>query len=170
MTDKDIIDEIINMRYKHDISMPNHFCKSVEILCEKQERQMKELNNQMTNKERIGELVIVDKMPDSCYFCKHSHVNASDGASCSLLHGKEIFCNFTDMAMSDRHKDCPLKTIQSIQNQKAVEALKKVKAEFDFEVEEEFGDYACDQDYITLDIWKVDEFLDNLIKELGGNV
>lgn len=56
----------------------------------------------------------------------------------------------------------------TIQNQKAVEALKEVKNWFDDKVEEAFGDYACDQDYITLNIWDIDNYIDQLIKEYGG--
>ncbi|MGN0960581.1 MAG: hypothetical protein ACI4PF_00110 [Christensenellales bacterium] len=47
-SEKDFWKDIVDIRYKHDISIPNNFCKSIERLCKKQEKEIsnaKEDNN-----------------------------------------------------------------------------------------------------------------------------
>lgn len=67
----------------------------------------------MADKEQIK--IYVDELPEGCYYkCQFW----KDGKC--LLTNKKVDaydCN------SKRHSDCPLKTIQSVQNQRVVEAL-----------------------------------------------
>lgn len=116
----------------------------------------------MTDKERIEEMekhftICVDKIPKSCSECQfyHSELSEYDG-----LYETCVWCGWD---FGKEH--CPLKTIQSVQNQKAVSALQKVKESIKFSVGireydiKEKDLYACVETV---------EFIDQLIKEYGG--
>lgn len=98
----------------------------------------------MTDKERIE--VYVNELPKSCEHC-------------TIYKSYLGFC-LTEFSRttpkSERHNKCPLKTIQLVQNQRAVEALEKVKEQIDDE-------FICESDYKALDI-----IINQIIKEYGG--
>lgn len=131
----------------------------------------------MTDKERIQ--VYVNRLPKNCYDCPCNY----DFDICRIADDSTDDWDVSAYGCSkkERHPNCPLKTIQSVQNQRAVEALEKVKKivndrltpdkEYLEELEEngQIGKY----DYYEIDT-RV-EFckyliiqIDQLIKEYGG--
>lgn len=74
----------------------------------------------MTDKERIK--VYVNRLPDNCYECKFcgKFKAPADRPEIECMH-----CNLMKK-LDTRSELCPLKTIQSVQNEKVVEVLKNV--------------------------------------------
>lgn len=111
----------------------------------------------MTDKERIE--IYINELPENCMECPFSSdaISCDDYCVCGAV--KNGMCQSYEQAKNK--EDCPLKTIQSVQNAKAVEALEKARKIFlnaTF-----FGDIE-----ITDDIKYVAQQIDNLIKEYGG--
>lgn len=108
----------------------------------------------MTDKERIE--VYVNRMPKNCMECLFGNEAVSSDDYCVCGAVKNGMCQSYEQAKNK--EDCPLKTIQSIQNQRVVEALEKVK---EFVIDYiEFKDEHQES-------WLY-EFIDQLIKEYGG--
>ncbi len=119
----------------------------------------------MTDKERIE--VYVSELPKCCHECVCCNVGYEEGVSCNLCEidmyeevgtklGKDGETEISIYKYETLPKECHLKTIQSIQNAKAVDALEKVQ--------EFMGNY-IDQNDDFDKLWK---YVENLIKEYGG--
>ncbi len=78
----------------------------------------------MTDKEEIQ--VCVSELPENCYDCLFYGVDCEQYPCYCLLSWKEV--GDSDENISEqRHSTCPLKTIKSVQNQRAIDELKIVK-------------------------------------------
>ena len=147
----------------------------------------------MTDKERIEELekpmrIYVDRLPKSCAEC----LMCRSGNLKLKRNGRYVEANtcvlglfYKYHSIDDEINTCPLKTIQSIQNQKAVEALQEVKErvkalrdleisavresrEFDFKTEDarlEWIKMKTENSKIYNNELKI---INQLISELGG--
>lgn len=115
----------------------------------------------MNDKERIE--VYVNELPAQCLDCRFAY----DGR-CQAHENGEYYC-----VENCRRSDCPLKTIQSVQNQNAVEALKKVKGHIMKDVDHkdklerkgdlsEYGKGGASRNIIII------AYINQLIREYGG--
>lgn len=114
----------------------------------------------MTDKERIY-LNEIPKRWEECPYARYEEAYGN-GHYCILRDG---ICPRLSEKTANEHKQlieqcCPLKTIQSIQNQRAVEALQKVK---------EYVNKPFDSDGCFKTAGDIYDYIDNLIKEYGGN-
>lgn len=110
----------------------------------------------MTDKERIE--VYVNKLPQTPDECP-CQCDTFCNLHCVNEYGQK---NYSAKNCFEDMKDCPLKTIQSVQNQRAVEALEKLKQ--DIWVDQYDDGYLDKQ----VDIYYLTEQIDQLIKEYGG--
>lgn len=115
----------------------------------------------MTDKERIE--VYVDSLPKCCRQCPCCNCEYESRLTCNLgTFDDEYYLQHISMLDKKRHRDCPLKTIQSVQNQRAVEALERLKNYSNKETDIGWGIIKqCSASDIKN---KIDE----LIKEYGG--
>lgn len=111
----------------------------------------------MTDKERIENLKSgnIPKRCEECFFSRKV-VNGNILYYECLIEDRDKYHIEDIDGYQVKVLNCPLKTIQSVQNEKAVEALQKVKEQIDDE-------FICESDYKALDI-----VIDKIIKEYGG--
>lgn len=115
----------------------------------------------MTDKERIE--IYVNKLPKSCDECPCLDYEQD----CRLLDDE----NLDWAGEHGKHTKCPLKTIQSVQNQKAIEQLEKVKEYIDKD-RTELIEYDTSSGSLMADAFLCDvkNFTNNIINELKGKV
>lgn len=120
----------------------------------------------MTDKERID--VYVNKLPKTCKEC----FCVNDNAFCNLYYkqNKEVLdCEYCNKEI---HTNCPLKTIQSVQNQVAIEQLEKVKElcdeRFNYWEQTEFKGNRYDEYDVSNAYLDIKVNIENIIRELGG--
>lgn len=114
----------------------------------------------MTDKERIE--IYVNELPKRCIDCPCMNNDGYGGYDCNLYykqHKKILGCEPYDDTIPNA---CPLKTIQSVQNQIAVEALEKVK-----ELVNEKSVWSSPFGHQKIHASTVEQIIDQLIKEYG---
>lgn len=123
----------------------------------------------MTDKERIE--VYVNELPRKCKDCPCMNDDSYGTYDCTLyykLNDRILSC---DPYENGRPKECPLKTIQSVQNRKAISALQEVKAHITKDVDykdelerrgdlSEYGKGGASRNIIII------AYIDQLIKSL----
>lgn len=140
----------------------------------------------MTDKERIE--VYVNELPKSCVecpMCRSGNIKLKKNGRYVEANTCVFGLFYKYHSIGDEIDTCPLKTIQSVQNQKAVEVLEKVKGrvkslrdleisavresrEFDFKTEDarlEWIKMKTENSKIYNSELKI---IDQLIKEYGG--
>lgn len=133
----------------------------------------------MTDKERIEELKKgnIPQKCEECYFARKVVCDTVSYYEC-LVEDRDRYHEEDIGGVKVKVIDCPLKTIQSIQNQKAVEALQKVKGFAIKEInecnkllqEETTDDYYIQAVNARQSMcFEFRREIDQLIKELGGN-
>lgn len=124
----------------------------------------------MTNKERIEELekpmkIYVDGLPKSCVecpMCRSGNLKLKKNGRYVEANTCVLGLFYKYHSIDDEINTCPLKTIQSVQNQKAVEVLEKLKQ--DIWTDQSDDGYLDKQ----VDLYCLTEQIDQLISELGG--
>ena len=121
--------------------------------------------------ENIIAMKELPKSCDKCRYCilKYQHPFWSKekpntkGLDCMLLKN----CDVLELHIDDettKRKDCPIKQIDEVQNQTAIECLKKIESIFEV-YENVYGDTVIPRKENGLTFLK---YIDNKIKELEG--